>query len=274
VPNVASRIWSRRAALVLGLLVACGDDDGAEHPEHDAAAAEGGTHGDAGSDAAGDAQLPSDGSLPDGRTDAALDATLGANADASINDVDLTLGGFHQELAPPSVNCVERKNLLLGCMSVSGKYNDEAFSIACEENSLTLGRSGSHVLKCRGPAAGGELVVELDLDPALLDPSPRTFAVSAPSALTFVGVWHLQRGFASYPDAVFDLAATHEQEIRVAGLAELMRQGVTNPPRYDTQIRGAFALDLAAKTSCVPDGMGRGCDDVALRGTFLAHPSD
>lgn len=248
-------------ALGMCLVAACGDD--AESKELDARVGV----GDA-------ARLDAD--VVDARVeDAELATPTDASvADASIADVDLTLGGFNQDLPAPSVDCVNARGTLIGCVAITGTYNDEAFAFACDDKKVVVGTAGSHIVGCRGPTAGGEIVIELRLERGLIAAPPRAFALSAPSSRSYVSEWQFVRGFASYPDGVFALAATHDQSIRVAGISELVRLGSATSPYDEWQIRGTYGLILTPKSTCTPDGAGKGCDTIRVRASFLAHPLD
>ncbi len=261
------------------LVVGCGDEGGSPSPrdanvEAEAGRSDSGLERDAAADAeapAIDASVQADAASSPDAAATKPDSSL-ANADASIDDVDLTLGGFNQDLPAPSTNCVAAQGLVIGCLSVTGTYNGQSFSLLCDDESdVTVGMGGSHVVGCRGPAGGGDLVVELRLDPALVADPPHTFDAVAPTLRTYASVWQLQRGFASYPDGVYELAATHDQVFRLAGISESVRRGTSNPPQYDWRLRGSFALSLSPQSSCVEGGETK-CDVVKLRATYLAHP--
>jgi hypothetical protein len=78
---------------------------------------------------------------------------------------------------------------------------------------------------------------------------------------------NIDREFESYPDDVYNLATTHDQSLRLAGISELVSSGVQH-----WQIRGTLGFTLTPKASCAKDAQGQGCDEVKLRASFLSRP--
>jgi hypothetical protein len=48
--------------------------------------------------------------------------------------IDLSLGGFNQDLPEPSVDCMNEGGFI-GCITATGLVNDEPFELICDENS-------------------------------------------------------------------------------------------------------------------------------------------
>lgn len=244
---------------------ACGSDD-SDGTDTGAASNDGSVDQRDGAVASGDASIDA---ARDGAADSGPDPST--HSDASIDDVDLALGGFQQDLAAPSVDCVNGQDL---CLSVSGTYNGTPFDLTCKTNKVTVGRESSHRIGCRSTIGVGDLWVELDLDPNLIEPPVKTFTAVAPSAHTFVYVFNADRGLESYSNDSYQLTATHDQALRIAGISELVKSGGTAglPLIMKWRIRGAFGLTLTPKSTCTKDSMGRGCDEVKLRASFLSNP--
>jgi hypothetical protein len=65
----------------------------------------------------------------------------GSDVPIDTSSVDLTLGGFNQDLPAPSVNCMERSDFSVGCISVSGVVDGVSFDHYCAEGNTTIGGS-------------------------------------------------------------------------------------------------------------------------------------
>lgn len=210
-----------------------------------------------------------------GGTGGGMDAggTSGSDAatwrDASIDDVDLTLGGFNQDLPAPSVDCLMRENLGLGCMAISLEYNGVAYELQCEDQNIIVAVGGDQYFGCKEPfALGGELDIRVTLARQLLSMPAVTFSVDTSGADAHARVFYPTRNFPT------QLADTHDQNFRVAGISDVVQTGSGVFARSFWRIDGTFGLSLIPKSTCVPDTMGLGCDEIRMRGNFRVQPNE
>jgi hypothetical protein len=219
----------------------------------------------AGSGAGG---MSTDGASAGGMSRAGVGGNSVGVAGGSAEAVDLELGGLNQDLPAPSVDCLT-EDIIIGCMAIRGEYNGHAFELACDDRKVTVANSRSPHIACRGPIGDGDLIVELHFGTQLTQTMATTFRAETDAPNTFVSVSHLQRDFDSYPDGVFALAASHEEQFRTAGRCNTV---VKSSTRTEWHVEGAFGLTLTRKSSCAADAMGFGCDEVRLRGNVRAIP--
>lgn len=185
-----------------------------------------------------------------------------------IEDVDLTLGGLNQDLPAPSMDCLTRQDLVVGCMAVSGTYNGSAFDFFCDDGSATTAMlslsagDGPRLARCKGPVGDDNLVVALLLGAESISAPTHTFSAEAASSGAYVNIWQIERKFQSYPDGTYALAATHDQTFKTAGLSEFAMN-------MDWRVDASFALSLTPKSRCT---QATGCDALRLRASLRVFP--
>ena len=224
-----------------------------------------------GSDDVGDldAQIPADAgaSTPDAADAAQMGSGAGAGTDATIEDVDLTLGGLNQDLPAPPGDCMNSDGSENRCLAVSGVYNGAAFQIACKERELDYYGGDPPRVGCEGAAPEGDITVTLELARDLVWRPTKLIQVDGDARYTHVSVSHWERKFATHPSGVFTLAATHTLTSRVRGISE--SPPFASTPSFNWKMRGVFALSVVPKPDCVPTSAAP-CDEVRLRAAFFA----
>lgn len=260
----------RRLGLFMGIgaLAACGSTDQNEPKSMAGASAAGtsasaaGTSGTAGgaSGGAATAGSPSAGS-------AALAPSGGSSAGgASVAplptqaDVDLTLGGLNQDLAPTPSTCDVPGGL--GCISVSGEVGGKKFSATCQNND---GISGSVrvagtsrfrlQLHCSPQVTGNDFtgfVLYIYLDDYLGAPT-RLFSYQSPddqvpTAGESISLFWLEpTGFRSYEQE--PSATTHDEVVKIAGLN--YEEAYASKDKLSKFVFGAFAASWTPRASCL-----------------------
>jgi hypothetical protein len=205
-----------------------------------------------GAAAVGGSSSGSAGMLPNGGA-AASGASSGASPTRA--DVDLTLGGFNQDLAPTPSNCDERG--VLGCISVSGELGGQRFSATCQSTDGISGTGlGRTQLHCSPDVIGNDFkgfVLSIFLDDFLGQPT-RLFSYESPEGQvptdgqSMALFWTEPTGFSSY-DPLEPTPTTHDEVIKIAGL------NYEEPYLSDTKqskfVFGAFAATWTPQPSCV-----------------------
>jgi hypothetical protein len=192
----------------------------------------------------------------------------GAAGSVSFEDIDLTLGGFNQDLPEPASNCLMREDFIIGCIAFSGEYDGEAFNLVCTDADFDHTYGARYTFGCRTDALGSELQVELIVSQDFIETRPATFSADAPAMASYIRFWNTERMFETYRDRVFSMyghETTHDQQMRVEGISETVQQS------NKWRIGAVFALSLTPKAGCAED-MGLGCDEVKLRGNLRAFP--
>lgn len=245
--------------LVLGLvagLAGCGSTDREEPKAMGGASAAGASPtGDVtsgGAASAGSSNGGSGGMAPSGGAGA---GGAGAGPLPTRGDVDLTLGGFNQDLVPTPSNCDVRGTL--GCISVSGEIDGQRFSATCQS---TDGISGTVLkrtqLHCSPEVTGNDFtgfVLYIYLDDYVGQPT-RLFSYESPEGQvptkgeSMALFWIEPSGFSSY-DPLEPASTTHDEVVKIAGL------NYEEPYLNDTEPRkfvfGAFAATWTPQASCV-----------------------
>ncbi len=235
-----------------------GRDGGATPPaagqDASAAGAGGDAAGDGGSDAAGDGG--SDGGA--------------GSAGTGIDDVDLTLGGFNQDLPAPTGDCVSADVPTAGCLSVSGELNGEMVDFDCFDSygPIRVAMSPRDLARSFGCGMENGPDVGVKLGAPLFEGLPVAFEVHATEEAdrsSYVRVGH--GDLETYVDGMFQSGSSHTIESRIAG--ELTYGEGVNPQNTSELARGTYAVSFLPKAGCVPDGEGRGCDIMRFRGSFF-----
>jgi hypothetical protein len=302
IPTVKSTTNSRSAAygrwvFALALVAGCGgdDDDDGGKPPHDGQVAGQGGAGSGAAGSAGNAGSGGGGSnagrggagasgssgrggsaAGSGGSGAGSGGSSGAAGSASIDDVDLTLGGFNQDLPAPGSNCLMRDDFIVGCIALAGEYNGEAFDLVCSGADFDHTYGARYTFGCRTEALGSELQVELIVSQDFVEKRPATFSADTATAAAYIRFWNTERSFETYRDRLFTMFghdATHDQQMRVAGISENVQQSSPGgQPSDEWRIGAVFALSLTPKSGCAKDAMGLGCDEVELRANLRAFP--
>ena len=244
--------------LFLGLvaaLVGCGSTD-RDEPKAMAGASAAGTSPtggvtSGGAAAAGNSSGGSAGMSPGGASNA---GQAGGAPLPTRDDVDLTLGGFNQDLVPTPSNCAERGTL--GCISVSGEIGDQKFSATCQS---TDGISGTVLkrrqLRCSPDVTGNDFngfVLYIFLDDFLGQPT-RLFSYESPEGQvptdgeSMALFWIEPTGFSSY-DPLEPAPTTHDEVVKLAGLNYEESHLSDRPSKF---VFGAFGATWTPQASCV-----------------------
>jgi hypothetical protein len=278
-------------ALSLCCGTACGDDDSSSDDDNGSAGDGGKPSGGSGGSAAGGGAAGG-GAAGDGAGKAGSGGSAGSgDAGGDLNgadppklsDVDLTLGGFNDDLPAPERDCLALDEApLVGCISISGEYNSEPFDFFCMDSSpavTALRANGAYANGCRLQfAEDDKLLVALRLGSGAIPAVPYEFSYSLPPGddpLTHVEFERPARALETHaPDTSgqleFVLGDTHEQEMRTAGVAEYGPGWSAGKTSAFT--KGTFAASLRPKDGCDVDAEGFGCDEVRLRGNFWTRP--
>jgi hypothetical protein len=199
----------------------------------------------------------------------------GLGGSLGLDDVDLTLGGFNQDLPTPMHDCLDGKEYE-GCVSFSGEYNGAPLDVRYMDTSVgvvLLSADSSRRVGCHADlSAEDEFFVSLTFGASLFSELPTTFELVPPldaRLATYVSFSRDRRKLLSHSDDQFVLGETHKIESRMTG------EGFLGPGRSAGNTseftRGVFAVSLTPLPTCMPDAEGLGCDTVRLRGTFSAR---
>jgi hypothetical protein len=286
----------RSGAFVALLLVACGSDGGASPGEAGSGGnqtATGGVVGSSGgsgnpSGGVGSGGVPSatggavaaggtgpatgGGGTSSGGTPASGGAA-GGGGTPSLADVDLTLGGFNQDLPAPSKDCLAATTVpTVACFSARGEWLGEQIDISCDEGdgpSSAGTQPPDRFVGCSAKLpSGDDIHVSVRLGGTLVGPTPKAFAFSSPpdsTAHTFLDMTDVTKLYSNHVGETFELAATYDETTKVAGLAD-DEPGIRAGTMSEI-IKGTFAVTLAPKASC-PAGTSFECKSIRLRGTF------
>lgn len=171
------------------------------------------------------------------------------------SDVDLTLGGFNQDLAPTPSDCGVRGTL--GCISVSGKIGDQKFSATCQSTDGITGTVSKRMqLYCSPDVTGNDFtgfVLKIFLDDFLGEPT-RLFSYESPEGQVptngeSMALFYIEpTGFSSY-GVLEPVPTTHDEVVKIAGL------NYEEPHLSDTRnskfVFGAFGATWTPQASCV-----------------------
>lgn len=170
-------------------------------------------------------------------------------------EVDLTLGGFNQDLAPTPSDCAVRGTL--GCISVSGEIGDQKFSASClSTDAISANVQGRIQLNCSPDVTGNDFtgfVLKIFLDDFLGEPT-RLFSYESPEGQVPTGgeskaIFYVEpTGFRSY-DELEPVPTTHDEVVRMAGLN--YEEPYLSDTRYSKFVFGAFAATWTPQVSCV-----------------------
>lgn len=248
------------------LSVACGPGEGSTRNEHDADLA---SEADSGRD--GSAESETDGSSGgdgDGESGGPDGGPGQPDAGASLDDIDLTLGGLNQDLPAPARDCLQTLEPSLVCLSFTGDHIGAPIAATCDTGSS--GSNGtSRNLECTVDTAAGKVRVVIRLAAALVAPAPRAFEFFSPPTNdpnTSVRVYVSDRNVNTGGK---EALLSHDLQVAVAGLS--YHGPGWNPSRTSEFERGTFAITSTPKAGCVPDDMGFGCDSIRIRGVFSAR---
>lgn len=160
---------------------ACGDDDPSSDDDDDHGGA--GTGGKPSGRSGGSAVGGGAGKVGTGRSA----GSAGAGGDPNgadppqLSDVDLTLDGFNDDLPAPELDCLAPDEApLVGCISISGEYNSEAFDFSCMDSRgpvTTLRANGYYANVCELEFSEEDsLVVILRLGNGAIPDVPNAFS--------------------------------------------------------------------------------------------------
>jgi hypothetical protein len=239
-----------------GALAGCGSsDDAAPKAMSGASSAGASTTGGVPSGGAAAAGSSSSGSA--GVSSGGASGTGGASAGPlpTRADVDLTLDGFNQDLAPTPSNCEDRG--VLGCISVSGEIGGQKFSASCQSTDGISSTSSKRTqLACSPDVTGNDFtgfVLKIFLDDYLGDPT-RLFSYESPEGQVptdgeSMAVFRIEpTGFSSY-DELEPAPATHDEVVKIAGLN--YEEPYLSDTRKSKFVFGAFGATWTPQASCV-----------------------
>jgi hypothetical protein len=253
----------RTVGLCLGIaaLAGCGSTDENE-PKSIAGASAAGSAATAGGTSGGAASA---GSSSAGSASMAPSGGAGAGG-ASVGplptqaDVDLTLGGLNQDLAPTPSTCDVPGGL--GCISVSGEVGGKKFSATCQNDDGISGSvrvSGTSrfrlQLHCSPQVTGNDFTgftLYIYLDDYLGAPT-RLFSYQSPddqvptAGESMSLFWLEPTGFRSYE--LEPSTTTHDEVVKIAGLN--YEQSYASEDKLSKFVFGAFAASWTPQPSCV-----------------------
>lgn len=255
-----------------GALTSCGSTEHNE-PKATAGASAAGTSPTGGGTTGGAAAGSSSGGSVSGSVSGGGSGAGGASVRPlpTQADVDLTLGGLNQDLAPTPSTCDVPGGL--GCISVSGEIGGKKFAATCQGNDGISGStiiSGSsrfrRLLHCSPPVTGSDFtgfVLYIYLDDYLGDPT-RLFSYQSPAGQvptegkSMSLFWIEPTGFRSYE--LDPVPTTHDEVVKIAGLN--YEDTYVSETKKSKFVFGAFAATWTPQASCV------GCQLVRLYARF------
>lgn len=264
-----------RWGLFLGIaaaLAGCGSTD-ANEPKAMAGASATGTAGAAGAASGGAASAGSSsaGSANSSPSSGSSAGGAGAGPLPTPADVDLTLGGLNQDLAPTPSACEVPGGL--GCISVSGEVGGKKFSATCQNNDGISGSAriaGSSRfrlhLRCSPQVTGNDFtgfVLYIYLDDYLGEPT-RLFSYQSPDGQVPTEgeskslFWLEPTGFRSYE--LEPSPTTHDEVVKIAGLN--YEKAYASDDKLSKFVFGAFAASWTPQASCTD------CQPVRLYARF------
>jgi hypothetical protein len=169
-------------------------------------------------------------------------------------DVDLTLGGLNQDLAPTPATCEVAGGI--GCISVSGEVGGKKFSATCQNSDAISGAvGGRRQLHC-SPNVAGDGVTGFSLTIFLdgLGEPTSLFSYQSPVGQvpkdeeSMALFWLKPSGFSNY-DPLEPASTTHDELVKIAALN--YDEAYISDKKKSKYVFGAFAATWTPQASCV-----------------------